>query len=300
MHETAGNPPLLSIVCPNWNGSTEDLTIFLTSIKNSRYPKSKLETIIVDNGSTNGCVLFIKKTFPWVKIIELDKNYGFSKAVNVGTKAARGYYIFATNNDIELDGDCLKNLVQHLLEKPLTGVIGGKVLDMKRRKTVISAALHYSYLTGRFNFAKETNATQSCDWVAGCGFCFPKKVWKKVKGLDEDFFFGGEELDFCLRVKYAGFAVIYHPEAKVWHKSSSTVNRKEYADFFLEQINKSKVRNILKHSTLPEIICALFLQIFIFSPVKKFFYGEKGSIALIKALVWHYHHMPVNISAQRR
>ena len=95
--------PSVSIMFPNYNGNKKNLTKLLQSIQKSIYPKQKITVTLVDNGSTDDSVLFIKKNFPWVDIITLSKNYGFAKAINIAVKKSKGEYLFITNNDVVLE-----------------------------------------------------------------------------------------------------------------------------------------------------------------------------------------------------
>lgn len=289
---------LLSIVFPNWNGNKSELEPFLWSVKKSFFPKNKLETIMVDNGSTNDCVSFVEKKFPWVKIISLDRNYGFTKAVNIGVKKSSGDCVFVANNDIVLEKNCLHALVSYLKINPNVGVVGGKILDLQNTKKLMCGALNYNYLTGSFGFKPNHDQTQDVDWVAGCGFCTPKKVFNKLGGLDEGFFFASEELDFCLRAKYSKFSVVYHPKAVLWHKSGATIYRREYKDFFNLEIQKSKFRLILKHHKKHEILIALFLQLFIILPIKVVT-GKSSLSSTIRAFIQDLKNLPENISHLR-
>src|SRR4030042_4827442 len=101
------NYPMISIIFPNYNGGQNPLEC-LSSIEKLNYPKSKLETIIVDNHSTDESITKIKKQYLWVKIIELKKNLGFAGGINKGIKKANGTYLFITNDDILFEKNSLK------------------------------------------------------------------------------------------------------------------------------------------------------------------------------------------------
>lgn len=291
--------PRLSIVFPNLNGDKVELKTLLASIKNSSYPQKNLEVIMVDNGSTNDSPTYVAKNFPMVKIIKLTKNWGFSRAVNIGIAKSKGQYIFVTNDDVKVQKDCFKNLINLMSTDPTIGIAGCKVYDFKSPKKIVSSALKYNFYTGRFKMAKVSQKPQITDWVAGCAITFPKLVWEKIKGFDESFFFSSEELDLCLRTKYAGFNVTYHPKAIVWHGGSTTIRRPEYVDFFTKQIYRGKIRLILKHGTILEIIVNLLIQ-YLLIPYRTFVLGESTLPALLDATIWNFKNLPKNISSQRK
>ena len=100
----------ISIITVNFNGKRY-IGDFLESIKNLDYPKNKYETLVVDNASTDGSLEYIKKNFPEVKILEANKNLGFSKGSNLGINNSKGDLIFLVNNDTFLESLCLKSAV---------------------------------------------------------------------------------------------------------------------------------------------------------------------------------------------
>lgn len=100
----------LSIISVNYNGK-HLLKNFLESVQNLNFPKKEYEMIVVDNGSKDGSVEFLKEYFPWVRIIKSNKNLGFGGGNNLGIKQALGEYLLLVNNDTLLEKDSVKNLV---------------------------------------------------------------------------------------------------------------------------------------------------------------------------------------------
>lgn len=277
----------LSIIFPNLNGRKADLYDLLESIKDSSFLKKKLEVIMVDNGSSKTSLLDIKKSYPWLKVIELNSNYGFAKAVNIGVKTCRGSYIFVTNNDVILKYDCLKLLVNFLKHNPSVGIVGGRVYQAKTTKKILYSALKYNFYTGLFKTLPDVDNTQVTDWVPGSGLCCSKKLWLKLSGFDEDFFFTGEDLDFCLRTRKLGYKIIYFPQAIMWHQNGGTVNRKQFINFKYYYGYRGKFRLIFKHGNMFQIITSIILQFFFYTPYRLIILGEKSLIPLIRAFLWN-------------
>lgn len=282
----------LSVIFPNLDGNQEDLKALFNSIKNSSFPRSKLEVILVDNSLTNNSIQFMKQDFPWVKIISLKHNYGFAKAINIGIKKASGQYIFITNNDVELEKNCLETLVNYLSDHPDTGIIGCRVNDYFIRTKLMCSALNYHRYTGRFSLKDRPNQIQEADWVAGAGMCFSKKIWTSLKGFDEQFFFTGEELDFCLRIKQIGLKVVYNPKAILWHKGGETINRKENSYFKQLFLYRGIFRNILKHSSPVQIFTSFLVQLAVLPFHKLFFVKGFNYKYILQALKWNLQHPP--------
>src|SRR3990170_8146316 len=120
--------PLCSIVALNYNGK-EHLEECFNSIREMNYPKSRYELIMVDNGSKDNSVNFARKKFPWVKILKLDKNYGFAEGNNRGMEVARGKYVIILNNDTKVDKNFLLELVKVAENNKKIAACGAKILD---------------------------------------------------------------------------------------------------------------------------------------------------------------------------
>ncbi len=290
--------PTISIICPSWNPNKRPLSIFLNSVKKSKYPKKNLETIIIDNGSTDKSVEFVRKKFPWVKIIKLDKNYGYPKAANIGIAKSKGDYIFIANNDIEFEKNCLINLADYLLNNPKTGEVGGRIYDYYKRDKIMGTPLSYNLFTGKFKTSGDYNKPQEAQWISGLCM-FPKKLFNSLGGFDDNFFYSGDDLDFSLRLGYKGFKVIYFPEAILWHMGGATINKSDLRNFKAYNLYKSRLRILFKHGFLLEIVAGLLFDIFISLPFKLLIQKRNNILIFAKALVWNLKNLPVNISYLR-
>jgi GT2 family glycosyltransferase len=117
--------PFVSIITVNFNGAFFLKTLF-DSIAGLNYPQERLQVILVDNGSTDESVYYVKNNFPLVEILEINKNLGFAGGNNAGAKAAKGDYIAFINNDCVVEKDWLLNLINTLKEKEEENIkIGG-------------------------------------------------------------------------------------------------------------------------------------------------------------------------------
>ena len=105
----------VTVVIPNYNGIgyLKDCLDTLREQTCKNY-----ETVLVDNGSTDGSLAFVKEHYPWVKILALDRNYGFCHAVNAGIRAAESSYVFLLNNDTKLHEDCIEELLIMMRQHP--------------------------------------------------------------------------------------------------------------------------------------------------------------------------------------
>jgi len=250
--------PKVSIIFPTFNG-LEDTRECLFSITKLRYPKSKMEVIIIDNGSTDNTIPFIRKNFPWVKIFVQKKNFGFAKAVNLGIERSNGEYLLITNNDVIFEKNYLVNLVIFLQKNPKVGIVGGKIYYKHPKNKVAFSGAKFNFYTGLLSLNKKPNKVCETDWNPGCNMFVKKKVFDKIGQFDEKFFFYFEDLDFCLRAKRAGYQVIYHPRAILWHGEGASINRQNWqkkSEFYYQ----GKTRVLFKHATKIQLVSSLLFQ----------------------------------------
>ena len=136
------NYPLVSVIIVNYNGKML-LKQCLPSLLQTDYPS--YEIIVVDNGSSDGSIKFVKENFPTVKVIQLNKNYGYTGAVNSGVKYAKGELLAILNNDITVERTWLKELVKVILEKPNAGSVAPKKLLMGHPQILDGAGGELTY-----------------------------------------------------------------------------------------------------------------------------------------------------------
>ena len=289
--------PKISIIFPIYNEKTLTLNC-LKSINKLNWPKEKIETIVIDNHSTDGTSLQIKKIYPDIKLLEAKKNLGFAKAVNWGAEEARGEYFFITNNDVVFERNCLKNIAKFALKNPKIGVIGPKIFNLQKPSRVLGLPLHYNFYLGTFSMAKEASKPTEVDWVQGCGFFCAKRLWQKLGGFDENFFFTAEDLDFCLRAKKISTKTVYLPSARIWHKEGATVNKPEMIKFKYYEGYKSKLRLILKHGTVLQILSSFLLQFILYAPYRFLILKEKSTWPLFKALIWNINNLESTLKSR--
>ncbi len=185
------------------------------------------EIILVDNNSHDGTVEAVMEAFPEVEIISTDRNLGCAPALNLGLEQATGEYILSLNPDTIVEEGALQALVDHLQANPGVGLVGPKILNgdgtfqsaAKRSfprpwvaftKFIGLARLFpNSRLFARYNLTYlDPNATHEVEAVSGSCMCIPREVLEMVGPMDEDFFLGGDDLDYCYRVRQAGFTVV--------------------------------------------------------------------------------------------
>ncbi|HTL39493.1 MAG TPA: glycosyltransferase family 2 protein [Methylomirabilota bacterium] len=217
----------LSIIILNYN--TKDLLQkCLESVFASQTPY-KFEVIVSDNGSTDGSLGMVKENFPQAKLLENNANLGFAKGNNVAIKQAHGRYILLLNSDTEVRPDTLDLCISKMDSDPQIGILGCKVLlpdgtlHQASRRRFPNPANAFLRLFGlrrfsSYNYAKVSiDQEMTVDSVVGAFLMIRKSVVDQIGFLDEDFFMYGEDLDWCWRVKDAGYKVLYYPKAEITH-----------------------------------------------------------------------------------
>lgn len=399
--------PFVSILIVNYNG--KELTRrCLKSLEDINYPKSKFECIVVDNNSHDLSVEMIKEEFPWVKVVPLDENTGFSKGNNIAAKHAKGKYIVLLNNDTEVLADWLSALVTTAEADSQVAAINSKMLSyypfvklqiesnthsfsefnnsynmqsvgLQVEKLIIDNTFLQPLVTYLSGFLEKEKENQTFRWTDGNGcillpfdraaqsldfiitlraeksfskletaFTFkvgdsvvledkldcyqikqykvsiPRKVleknirhqitnagniifrngqgrdrgavvsknfqtyelesdfydqprvvpafcgasalirtsiFKKLEGLDEDFFMYYEDVDFSLRLRKMGYKILYQPKSVLYHHHSASSG--EWSNFFILQVEKNHLLFLLKHFPLNIFVQQLLFEVFL-------------------------------------
>lgn len=215
--------PLVSVVIPNWNGK-HYLRTCLESLKKLATDNWLFETLVVDNGSIDGSVEFIKENYPEVRVFSFSKNRGFATAVNLGIKKSKGRYIALLNNDTEVDKNWLRNLVSEAEKAPKnTMSFASKMVNFYQRDLLDDCGDGYTWYGRAYKrglkqkdvgqFGKKEFIFGACAGAA----LYKKELFEKIGLFDEDFFAYNEDVDLSFRAQLAGLRCLYVPQAVVYH-----------------------------------------------------------------------------------
>jgi len=262
--------PFISVIIPNYNGHLM-LKRFLPTYKSLKYPNERREIIIIDDGSVDESVVYIKKNFPEVRLISYQKNRGQPHAMNEGIKAARGEILFIVNNDVRVHEDAFLIASKYFTSHPEVGLLSGKIynLDPKPGEGKIYnpgfKINRYCAFTGydRSSF----NRIRECDWLPNTAL-FAKKELFDNAGLFEEKLRFCEDGEFSLKTKLAGYKIIHHPKLIFWHSLGTTLRTPDKRGIDYEKIYenrdycyfKGKFYIILKFGTPLQILSATLLQ----------------------------------------
>jgi len=231
--------PEISVIVVTWNGRAH-LERCLSAV--ARQDGIDAETILVDNGSSDGTAAFVRDRFPWVHLVELDANHGFAGGNNAGARAATGRYLAFLNNDTDADPGWLRALRDGLDEDARVALTTSRIVYMDNPSVLDSAGDCMTRAGGaykRFHGAPAQLASVSCEVFGACGaaFLMPRTLFEALGGFDEDFFASHEDVDLSYRARLLGYRCRYVAEAVVQHRGSATLGRVSEWSVFQGQRN---------------------------------------------------------------
>jgi GT2 family glycosyltransferase len=232
--------PDLSIIIVTYNAA-QFLTLTLDSIRLQR--GLSVQTIVVDNHSSDNTLDTVRKSYPWVEVVERKTNIGFSAGNNAGVSRARADLILFLNPDVIFqNSDDLKLYVEKYRTTPGVGLLTPRVnlkinneLDQTCHRgfpTPWAAFTHFSGLEKLFPRSaifsqytqgyKDINTEHEVDAVGGMCVMISRKIGTAVGWWDETYPFYGEDLDLSYRVREAGYKNIFWPDVIVLHYKGAT------------------------------------------------------------------------------
>ena len=241
----------VAIVILNWNGRPM-LERFMPSVlryslmdseseagwqtPNSEPVDISSEVVVADNGSSDDSVAFLERNYPQVRLIRMDRNYGFAEGYNRALAQVDADYYVLLNSDVECTPHWLQPVISMMEREEQVAIAQPKLLMYDRRDTFEYAgaaggfidSYGYPFCRGRIFSTLERDHGQYDDeceifWASGAAMFVRAQVFRELDGLDGDFFAHMEEIDFCWRAKNAGYEVRYCPKSTVFHVGGGTL-----------------------------------------------------------------------------
>lgn len=239
--------PVTKIVILNWNGA-DHLRCFLPSVVAAAPPE--VEVVVADNGSTDSSVELLRREFPSVTLLRMDRNRGFAGGYNHALARIRADYYVLLNSDVETPAGWLGPLLSELDRHPDVAVVSPKLLsctDPSRFEYAGASGgfidfFGYPFCRGRILRRVEEDRGQYDDardlfWVSGAAFCCRADLFHALGGFDADFFAHMEEIDLCWRMQLAGYRVRVVPESRVYHLGGGTLQTDSPSKVFFNHRN---------------------------------------------------------------
>ena len=253
------NTKKVAVVILNWNGA-KLMEEFLPSVVDYS-PAELAEVIVADNGSTDASVDMLKEKFPAVRIIQLDKNYGFAEGYNQALKQIDNEYTVLLNSDVEVTPGWLDAPLA-AMEADSTIVAAQPKIRAQRNKDYFEYAgaaggymdiYGYPYCRGRLLHVVEKDEGQydtpaDILWATGACLFIRTTIYKEVGGLDAGFFAPQEESDVCWRLRSRGYRLVCTPQSVVYHVGGATLQVESPRKTFLNFRNNL----LMLYKNLPE------------------------------------------------
>jgi GT2 family glycosyltransferase len=218
--------PLVTVAIASYNGR-HLLEVIIPSLARQRF--RDFEVIVVDDGSSDDTLVWLHENWPGVEVVALPTNGGVTAALNVCARSGRGDLLGLFNNDLELEPNCIGELVAALAQHPEAGFAAAKLLDFHDRETIDGAGDVFTWeaSAGRRGHGERDHGQydQPRPIFGACGGAalYRRSALEAVGPFDEDFYAFYEDVDWNLRAQLAGFSCRYVPTAVVYHMGSATL-----------------------------------------------------------------------------
>jgi len=242
--------PRVYVLLLNWNGWRDTLEC-LTSLQHLKY--DNFSVVVLDNGSTDDSVKRIRESFSSAILIENGQNRGFAAGNNVGIRYALergGDYVWLLNNDTVVDPDALSTLVAVAESDPRLGAVGSVLYYMTEPDRIQAwGGGQVSLLLGTSSHYTRPVKNEKIGYLTGASILVKRAAIERVGFLDEGFFMYWEDVDYCFRLRKAGWCLAVAPESRVFHKVSSSVGGQSPTRDLLAAV--SSVRFFTRHAPVP-------------------------------------------------
>ncbi|MBI1796167.1 MAG: glycosyltransferase family 2 protein [Candidatus Eisenbacteria bacterium] len=232
------------------------------------------EIVIVDNDPEKGAIAAAAARFPQVRGIANDENIGYARAINQGIAATTGDVVMAMNPDCVIEPGSLAALLGHLHVHGRTAIVGPRIVDSDGTLQLSARAFpdHLTFLFNRYSLLTrlfpgnpwsrrylltdwDHASVRDVDWLSGACMLVRRAAIRQVGGMDERFFMFNEDVDWCRRMKLAGWAVTYVPGAQVIHHIGAS--RRKVAARVIVERHRGMIHYFHKHHPSHPVVAAL-------------------------------------------
>lgn len=285
----------LSVVILNWNGR-KFLERFLPSLVRSL--PDYAEVVVADNASSDDSLVFLQEHYPDIRILRNDRNEGFARGYNLAMEQIDSEYFCLLNSDIEVTDHWIEPVIEMMDANEKIAVVQPKILSYAQPEMFEYAGASggfidkygYPFCRGRVFSTLEKDEGQYDDpidifWATGAAMFVRSDVYRTMGGLDGDFFAHMEEIDFCWRIKNAGFKIKVCPQSSVLHVGGGTLPKNNSFKTYLNFRNNLFL--LLKNLPDNRIARTFALRFFLDQIAAVFFllqFHVKDFIAVYKAM----------------
>ena len=290
---------LISIITVDYN--QPETTLALIKSINLFYSDANIEIIVVDNGSkVNNGARFLQQNKD-IKFIRSEVNLGFAGGNNLGIKAARGAYLFLVNNDTEFTAGLLETLSATLQADPFIGIVSPKIMYFDEPQVIQYAgftAMNYytcrNRCIGQFEVdqGQYDSVNTSTGYIHGAAMMIRREALLAAGPMPENFFLYFEEMDWCERIRKAGYQVWVNCGASIYHKESISVGKNSsLKEFFM---NRNRILFIRRNARPQELAVFYIYFVLIVTPRNVLRYLKERNPSfipvLLSAIKWNLVH----------
>ncbi|MFA7083384.1 MAG: glycosyltransferase family 2 protein [Arcobacteraceae bacterium] len=287
----------LGIVICNFN-KVDYLKGCLETLYKSNFENLTYDVVVVDNASTDGSPDFIKENYPQIILLENETNSGGSGGFDRGIRYSiqeEYSYVVLLDNDILLEENTILNLFKYIKTNPKAGTVGSKICTMDN-KDILQELGGFIDFESKFHFYnplkyhKDDSSLPDvvvCDYVPACCMITTKEVLQKVGSFNTDHFIYWDDMDWCTRVKRAGWEIHAINNSRVFHKMGLPNHTNTFSSYYLE---RNRILFFLKYledekfDRFQEAICNWLLPLTFFSNLKGNYATPKSFLCAIDDL----------------
>lgn len=297
--------PEVSVVIPSLNGR-QFLPACLDSL--GKYRNPEFETIVVDNGSTDGSGAHVQRCYPWVRVVRTDQNLGFAGGCNLGAAHASGEYLLFLSNDTLVTSGFLDQMLAVFKEDPTTGIVQSKMLSMETPDRVDSIGAFFTRTGILFNPGRgeldEDLGDVPREIFSAQGACMMVRadLFHQLDGFDDDFVIYFDDTDLCWRSWLSGYKVKLAPRSLVFHKGGATTSS-EVPNLVVYHTFKNRLCSLIKNLSPNDMIQILPVHLVICCIGSLLFLVRrkpKSALAILGAIGWNLVKLPRTLLKRRR
>ena len=260
---------MVGVVILNWNG-LEDTLRCLRSLEATKTPQTRSQITVIDNGSSVDPRDEIKRSFPHVDYVRLDKNIGYAAACNLGAKRAlsnQADFILFLNNDAVLQPTTLEALIDSFASESRLGLVSPLIQTEDNPPRIEFAGGDFNYWLGKFkareSIPHDVDRLQRCDYASGCCLLISRKAIEQVGLFDERFFAYFEDTDLSIRAHKKDILVGCRTDTLITHKGSAAtrwgLTQGTVSPLKHYLIARNRVILMRKHAPIPAFLFFLII-----------------------------------------
>lgn len=274
--------PEVTVATINWNG-IKFIKEFFDSVKDQNFPLEKTEVLMIDNGSTDGSRELVREKYPFVKIIELEKNYGFAEACNIAFRSSSSDLFLISGNDTIMPPTFVSDMIS----------------EIKRLKIAVIVSNDYPIGSDLSSFRPRDTVNIICGNAVGSinefnSTAIPRGTFivnkKQIAGdlFDGDYFAYGEDAWLGFKLLLQGKEVAYSNKCRLWHYGAATGSKLPTLNFYTERNRLLNIFTFFKLKTIIKIFPLLIIDFFLKFLSFTFMLNFKRLSNFLKAHAWMF------------